>query len=171
MPNSGPSYSMQGSGLPISDPVSPRLFPSGACANLGFCAVLRAKRKCARAGRASGWWRVSPHVRYRRSRGRDLRCRWGGWRANYRVTDFTASPSLNPEPETGMQTEEASSTSVALTTPTHVVRRRMTAPVAGSLISLRRFSNSCGVIGSYSVAFTSTQREICRRGPRSENAT
>ncbi len=46
------------------------------------------------------------------------------------------SPTLKPEPETGSQTAETSSTSVAFTTPTAVERRRMTAPVDGSLISL-----------------------------------
>src|SRR5665213_3775282 len=55
---------------------------------------------------------------------------------DYCVIDFTASPTLKPSPETGVHTADASSTSVALTTPTLVVKRRMTAPVAGSLISL-----------------------------------
>ena len=54
----------------------------------------------------------------------------------YCVTDFTASPVLKSVPETGTQTAEASSTSVAFTTPILVLSRRITAPVAGSLISL-----------------------------------
>ena len=56
--------------------------------------------------------------------------------ASYCVADFTVSPALKPEPETTVHTEEASSTSVALTMPIVLVSRRMTLPVAGSLISL-----------------------------------
>jgi hypothetical protein len=43
--------------------------------------------------------------------------------------DLTRSPVRKPEPETGMQTAEASSTSVALMMPMELVRRRIT--VAG----------------------------------------
>src|SRR5690348_10503007 len=39
----------------------------------------------------------------------------------YCVTVFAASPSLNPEPETGVHTDESASTSVTFTTPTGVV--------------------------------------------------
>src|SRR5579864_4681623 len=60
----------------------------------------------------------------------------GTWGTRYWVTVLTLSPVLNPEPETGSQIAEASSTSVAFTTPTVVARRRITAPVVGSLISL-----------------------------------
>src|SRR5215469_7696883 len=53
----------------------------------------------------------------------------------YWAVDLTWSPVWKPEPETGAQTAEASSTSVALIMPMELVRRRMTAPVEGSLIS------------------------------------
>src|ERR1700722_15884578 len=53
----------------------------------------------------------------------------------YCVMVFTASPTLKPEPETGVPTAEISSTSVSRITPTGEVRRRITAPVDGSLIS------------------------------------
>src|SRR6185312_11014380 len=53
----------------------------------------------------------------------------------YCVTVFTASPTLNPFPETTLQTAEASSTSVTFTTPTGEVILRITLPVDGSLIS------------------------------------
>ena len=62
--------------------------------------------------------------------------RWRSPARHYCVTVFTASPTLNPAPETGAATAEMSSTSVTRTTPTGEVRRRITAPVEGSLISL-----------------------------------
>src|ERR1035438_7053849 len=55
---------------------------------------------------------------------------------------FTLSPVWNPEPETAEQTAEPSSTSVAWMTPTEVVRRRITLPVDGSLISLLTLTTS-----------------------------
>ena len=51
------------------------------------------------------------------------------------VTVFAASPTLKPVPDTATATEEMSSTSVIFTTPTGEAKRRMTCPVAGSLIS------------------------------------
>jgi hypothetical protein len=53
----------------------------------------------------------------------------------YCVTVFTASPTLKPVPDTATATAEMSSTSVIFTTPTAEAKRRMTVPVAGSLIS------------------------------------
>jgi hypothetical protein len=55
---------------------------------------------------------------------------------SYCVTVFTASPVLNPVPETAVHTAEMSSTSVTFTTPTGEANRRITFPVDGSLISL-----------------------------------
>ena len=49
------------------------------------------------------------------------------------MTVLTRSPAWKPEPETGAQMAEMSSTSVALMTPTVVVRRRSTLPVVGIL--------------------------------------
>ena len=51
------------------------------------------------------------------------------------VMVFAISPILNPEPDTAVQTADTSSTSVTFTTPTGEVIRRITLPVAGSLIS------------------------------------
>src|SRR5271165_1718655 len=56
--------------------------------------------------------------------------------AVYCVFVFTASPVLNPDPDTTEQTEETSSTSVTFTMPIELLKRRRTCPVAGSLISL-----------------------------------
>ena len=53
----------------------------------------------------------------------------------YCVTVFTASPTLKPEPDTGVPTAEMSSTSVNVITPTCELMRRMTWPVEGSLTS------------------------------------
>jgi hypothetical protein len=53
----------------------------------------------------------------------------------YWVTVFTASPTLKPVPVTGTPTAEISSTSVIRTTPTDEDNRRITWPLAGSLIS------------------------------------
>jgi len=53
----------------------------------------------------------------------------------YWVTVFTASPTLKTVPVTGTATAEISSTSVIRTTPTDEDNRRMTWPLAGSLIS------------------------------------
>src|SRR4051812_19744374 len=54
---------------------------------------------------------------------------------SYWVRLLTASPTLNPVPETTAPTADPSSTSVILITPTGAVMRRMTLPLAGSLIS------------------------------------
>src|SRR6266849_1533356 len=79
---------------------------------------------------------------------------------NYWVTVFTASPVLNPVPETVVATAEISSTSVTFTTPTVVAMRRITLPDAGSLIS-RLTRSTFNWSPTFTPAFAPTLRMIC----------
>ena len=53
----------------------------------------------------------------------------------YCVTVLTASPTLNPDPETGTATAEISSTSVTRSTPIAEASRRMTLPVESAMLT------------------------------------
>lgn len=77
----------------------------------------------------------------------------------YCVIVLTESPTLKSEPETGVQTEEMSSTSVMRIVPTGAVILRITTPVDGSLIS-RVTRSTVSWSPTFNPAFAPTLRMI-----------